>query len=163
MPSKDFKKIIIDKLSDILKPKKFKRSGNTYSLSNGDLTYFINVQSSMSSTAATLKLTLNIEIYSSLIYKLEDTSIPEKRSRHFTRRIGSFLENPDDKWWAIESDNQANDAADEIAEIILTYVLPTFEKLTTTTDLATLWRQNKCPGLTDYQRKEYLSLLDMVK
>ena len=103
MTSKDFKQIIVDQLSGALKSKGFKKSGDTFSLSNGDLSYFINVQSSKETNSASLKLTLNIEIYSSLIYKLQDTSLPEKWSRHFTQRIGSLLDNPHDKWWTIET------------------------------------------------------------
>ncbi len=160
MISKDFKKIIIDKLTDTLKSRHFKKTGNTFSHSNGDLTYFINVQSSQSSTSTTLKVTVNIEIYSSLVYKLQDTSLPEKWSRHYTRRIGNFLNNQSDKWWTIENDKEANDAASEIADIMVKRVLPTFDTLKTTNDLATLWKQNKCPGLTEHQRKEYLNLLD---
>ena len=163
MTSKDFKQIIVDQLSDALKPKGFKKSGDTFSLSNDDLSYFINVQSSKETTLASLKLTLNIEIYSSLIYKLQDTSLPEKWSRHFTQRIGFMLDNPHDKWWTIENDKEAKDVANEITDITISKVLPTFDKLKTTNDLATLWRQNKCPGLTEHQRKEYLSLLDTVE
>lgn len=163
MTSKDFKKIIADRLNAVLKPKGFKKSGNTFSYSNGDLTYFINIQSSQSSTATMLKATVNIEIYSSIVYKLQDTSLPEKWSRHFTQRIGSMFDNSDDKWWTIENDKEANDAAKEIADITNNKVLPTFDKLKTTNDLATLWRQNKCPGLTEHQKKEYLSLLDIGK
>jgi hypothetical protein len=163
MTSKDFKKIIIDKLTEILKPNGFKKTGSTFSYSNGDLTYFVNIQSSQSSTASTLKLTVNIEIYSSTVYKLQDTSLPEKWSRHYTQRIGSMFDNPQDKWWTVENEKEANDAATEIADITSNRVLPTLDKLKTTNDLAVLWRQNKCPGLTEHQRKEYLSLLDNVK
>ena len=163
MTSKDFKKIIIDKLTEILKPSGFKKTGNTFSASNGDLTYFVNIQSSQSSTASTLRLTVNIEIYSSTVYKLQDTSLPEKWSRHYTQRIGSMFDNPQDKWWTVENEKEANDAATEIADITSIRVLPTLDQLKTTNDLAALWRQNKCPGLTEHQRKEYLSLLDNVK
>ncbi len=163
MTSKDFKKIIFDKLTEVLKPTGFKKSGSTYSSSNGDLTYFINLQSSQSSTATMLKATVNIEIHSATVYKLQDTSLPEKWSRHFTERIGSMFDNPQDKWWTVENEKEANDAAIEIADITKNIVLPTIDKLKSTNDLANLWRHNKCPGLTEYQRKEYLSLLDTVK
>jgi len=163
MTSKDFKKIIINNLTKILKPNGFKKSGSMFSFSNGDLTYFINIQSSQSSTAKMLKVTVNIEIYSSTIYKLQDTSLPEKWSRHFTQRIGLLLDNPQDKWWIIESEKEAADTANEIADIVGNKILPTFDKLKSTDDLAALWRQNKYSGLTEHQRKEYLSLLDTVK
>ncbi|MBL0135310.1 MAG: DUF4304 domain-containing protein [Chitinophagaceae bacterium] len=76
MTSKDFKKIIFDKLTEVLKPTGLKKSGSTYSSSNGDLTYFINLQSSQSSTATMLKATVNIEIHSATVYKLQDAVCP---------------------------------------------------------------------------------------
>lgn len=160
---KRLKKSIANKLNDTLKPKGFKKSGDTFSFSNSDLTYFINIQSSKDTTLAKLKLTLNIEIYSSLVYKLQDTSLTERLSRHFVQRIGFILDNPHDKWWIIESSKEANDAANEIADIANNKVLPIFDKLKTTNDLAILWRQNEGPGLTEHQRKEYLGLLNSVK
>jgi predicted DNA binding protein len=163
MTSKDFKQIIIDRLNEVLKPEGFKKSGNMFSSSNGDLAYFINIQSSQDSTASILKVTVNIEIYSSIVYKLQDSSLPEKWSRHYTQRIGSLFDNTNDKWWTIVNDKEANEAANEIAEITSNKVLPTLYKLKTTNDLATLWRQNICPGLTEQQRKEYLNLLDKEK
>ncbi len=143
MTSKDFKKIIIDKLTEVLKPNGFKKGGSTFSSSNGDLTYFINIQSSQSSTATMLKVTVNIEIYSSTVYKLQDTSLPEKWSRHYAQHIGFLFDNPQDKWWTVENEKEANNTATEIVDITSKRVLPTLEKLKTTNDLATLWRQNK--------------------
>ena len=163
MSSKDYKKIILDRFSEVLKPNGFKKNGSTFSSSNGDLTYFIKLQSSQSSTATSLKATVNIEIYSALVYKLQDTGMPEKWIRHFTERIGFLLDTPHDKWWIIENENDAVETGNEIADIIREKALPVFGKLRTTTDLADLWRQNKSPGLTEYQRKEYLKLVDRVK
>jgi hypothetical protein len=163
MDSKDYKKIILHRLTLVLKPNGFKKTGSTFFSSNDDLTYFIKLQSSQSSTATTLKATINIEIYSSIVYKLQDTGLPEKWIRHYTERIGFLLESPHDKWWTIENENEAIETGNEIAEIIKEKVLPAFGKLRTTIDLADLWRQNKSPGLTEYQRKEYLKLVDMVK
>jgi hypothetical protein len=160
MTSKDFKKILSDRLSDVLKRRSFKKSGNYFSFSNGDLTYYIWLQSSRNSTATILVLTLNIEITSTLLYRLEGVSIPEKDRRHYTRRIGSFLDNPIDKWWTIDDERAARKSADEISELILNRVLPTFDDLKSTEDLRNLWREGTCPGLTDKMRKEYLSLLD---
>ena len=163
MASRDYKKSIIDNLWDILKPKGFKKSGDIFSLPGNDLTYFINVQSGKETSSTILKLTLNIEIYSSVVHKLQDTSLPEKWNRHFTQRIGFLLDNPHDKWWTIENEKEANNAACEILDIIAKKVFPALDTLKSTSDLVTLWRQNKCPGLTEHQRKEYLNLLDNLK
>lgn len=160
MNSKDFKRIIIDRLATLLKSQNFKKSGNIFRLSNGELTYYISVQSSQSSTAGFLKFTLNIEIASASLYKLEDISLPEKDSRHFVKRIGDYFDKPQDKWWIVSNLQEAEVAAHEVTNILEAEVLPEFARFQTTNDLANLWRQNQCLGLTEKQRREYLSLLE---
>ncbi|POY34640.1 hypothetical protein C3K47_19250 [Solitalea longa] len=162
MNSKDYKKIILDKLSEKLKPLHFKKKGNVFSFSNGDLTYFIGVQSSQSSTSNVLKLTINTEIASSLISKLDDINLPIEHQRHYNRRIGNYLADNQDKWWTVDSQDNAEYAANEIAEIITEKVIPNFNTLKSTNDLATLWRSGGWLGITEGQRKHYLSLFENV-
>ena len=107
-----------------------------------------------------MKLTLNIEIASTPLFKLGDTPLPKKDCRHFVKRIGNYFDKSQDKWWTIANSHEAGVAADEIARILETKVLPELARLQTTNDLADLWRQNQCPGLTEKQRKEFLSLLE---
>ncbi len=160
MNTKAYKKNVVDKLSDVLKSRGFKRKGNWYHLSNGDLTYYIGVQSSLSSTADLLKITVNIEIASSIISKLDDTSMPIEYQRHYVSRIGDYLESGQDKWWIVSDINLAEIVANEIAEIIISKVIPHFDTLKSTEDLAALWRGVGHMGVTEGQRRKYLNLLD---
>ena len=162
MSSKDDKKIILDKLSVRLKELHFKKKGNIFSFSNGDLTYFIGVQSSQSSTSNVLKLTINTEIASALISKLDDISLPIEHQRHYNRRIGNYLDDKQDKWWIVDSKDSAEQAANEISDIIIEKVVPNFNVLKSTNDLATLWRNGGWIGITEGQRKYYLTLLENV-
>ncbi len=162
MNSKDYKKIIIDKLTSELKERHFKKKENIFNFSNGDLTYFIGVQSSQSSTADVLKLTVNTEIASAIISKLDDTSLPIKHQRHYTRRIGSYFEYSEDKWWTVDSVKTAEKAASEICNIIKEKVIPNFDTLKSTNDLVTLWKNGGWIGITEGQRKHYLSLLENI-
>ena len=160
MSSRDYKKIISDKLKEALKERLFKKRGQVFSYSNGDLTYYIEIQNSQSSTTDVLKVTVNIEIASALISNLDDTSLPIKHQRHYTHRIGDYLDDRQDKWWIVSSHRSAEIAADEIVSIINNKVLPNFESLTTTKDLAGLWKKGGYIGITEGQRKHYLSLLE---
>ena len=160
MSSKQFKNIIIDRLNDTLKGRQFKKRGNVFSCFNGDLTYYILIQSSLSSTTDILKLTVNTEIASGLISKLDDISLPIERQRHYSRRIGAYSNDQQDKWWTVNSVDSAKNAADEIVEIITNKVIPNFEGLRTTEDLAKLWRNGGYIGITEVQRKNYLDLFD---
>ena len=158
--NQELKKIVLDTLYIFLKPKQFKKIGSSFLSTKAEMKYFINLQRSQSSTAGSLKFTINIEILSSSLFKLEDTSISEKDYRHFVRRIGFYIDPPHDKWWIIQNIDEANASAEEIIEIISNKVLPEFNKLKTTNDLAEMWRQNICTGITEKQRREYLSLID---
>jgi hypothetical protein len=160
LTSKDYKKVILDKLTSVLKERHFKKKGNVFSYSNGDLTYFIGLQSSQSSTVDVLKLTVNTEISSSIISKLDDISLPIQHQRHYNRRIGSYLEGKQDKWWSVDSQKSAEQAANDIAEIITEKVIPNFNNLKTTNHLVTLWRDGGWIGISEGQRKYYLSLLE---
>jgi hypothetical protein len=163
MNSKEYKKIIIDRLTSELKERHFKKKGNVFSYSNGDLTYFIGIQSSQSSTADVLKLTVNTEIASGLISQFDDTSLPIEHQRHYNRRIGTYLENNQDKWWTVDSQKSAEQAASDIERIIIEKVIPNFNILKSTNDLAALWRNGGWLGITEGQRKHYLSLLENVE
>lgn len=160
MISKDYKKIILDNLRAVLKEQQFKKRGPVFSYSNGDLTYYIGIQSSQSSTADVLKVTVNTEIASALISKLDDTSLPIEHQRHYTRRIGSYLHDQQDKWWTVDSQQSAEIAASEIVTIIKEKVIPNFEALETTNDLARLWKNGGYNGITEGQRKHFLSLVE---
>jgi hypothetical protein len=163
MASKEFKKIILDNLRELLKPRGFKKSGSNCTKVTTDLTYFVNVQSSSASTAEIFKATLNLEIASLTIAKIEDSWIPFRHTRHWRARIGFFLDNPFDKWWIIGNEYEAEEASKEIVDIMEKKVLVEFDRLKTAEDLVNLWRNDKCPGLTDKQRLHYLKLVDTAK
>jgi hypothetical protein len=114
------------------------------------------------STSDVLKLTVNTEIASGLISQLDDTSLPIEHQRHYDRRIGDYLEKSQDKWWTIDSQKSAEQAASDIAEIIIEMVIPNFNLLKSTNDLVALWRNGGRLGITEGQRKHYLSLLENV-
>jgi len=162
MNSTTFKKNILDKLNTVLKPRRFRKNSNIFSLTNKDLTYYICVQNTIDSTDEVLKTTVNIEIASSRLVYLDDMSIPGYLQRHFVKNIGDYA-GQEAKWWTIDDEQSAQSAQQEITDIITNKVLPEIENLKTTNDLAGLWKKHVSPGLTSYQSQEYLSLLQMTK
>lgn len=163
MSSSGFKKKILEKLNTLLKPKRFKKNHDIFSFSNNDLTYYICVQSRGDSTTDVLKTTVNIEIASSKLTYLDDMSIPGYLQRHFVKNIGDYEGSKGGKWWIIENEESAKKAEKEISDIITSKVLPEMDELKSTTDLAGLWKNHISPGLTQYQSREYLSLLQIGK
>ncbi len=159
MTSKDYKKIILDNMQVALKLRQFKKSGQLFKYSNGDLTYYIDLQSSKYSTATELTFTVNIGIGSELLYELEGKRITSHLRGHFTKRIGDYLLPPHDIWWTINNTETTNNAAKEIVDIISNKTLDEFQKIKSTKDLIDIWLTGMCFGLSDLQRQEYLALL----
>jgi hypothetical protein len=161
MSTKDLKKIIIDKLSQILKPLGYKLTGNIFSRHVNDITQYLSLQSSMGSTSQTLKITVNVEITSLKLYELShDDRLPFSATRHFQKRIGSYQKAPNDKWWIIETHPEAEIAAEAISALIINNVFPELHKLNSTKALYDYWKTGRCAGLTEKARLVFLSLLE---
>lgn len=159
MSTKGYKQILIEKLDAYLKPLGFKRKGNSYQKSYGDLTHYITLQSSVSSTAHILKITANVEIASNRLAMLGDDRLPIHLHRHYNKRIGRYLDEPHDKWFLMDNNELAKMVSEQILELIKYKVLPELEQLKSTDDLVYLWNQGYSPGITEGQRKRYLELL----
>ena len=163
MTSTDYKKVILDKVSDLLKPRHFKKRGQSFKFSNGDLTYYIGLQSSKYSSSKILTVTFNTGIASELLYKLQGKIITSHLQGHYLKPIGDFLEQPTDKWWTIESMNLAINAAEEISTIISKKVLIEFDKITKTEDLINIWMNNSSQEFNNTETQEYLVLLSKTQ
>lgn len=156
-----YRKIITDQLQALLKPQGFKKKGNIFSLKKGDITYYIETQSSSNSTKEVLVLTVNIQITSELLARISGSSMPEHHQQHYTERIGLYLPCSQDYWWTVNSEAQAVAAGKEITTALESKVLPELFVIRSYEDLVTLWSQGKSPGLTNFKRLEYLHLLDI--
>jgi hypothetical protein len=157
--SKDYKRIIIDGLSSLLKPLGYKRKGNVYALVVNDLTYYISLQSSQTSTAQRLKVTVNIEMSSGRLAVFRDDRIPLSAHRIWHERIGSYTADRNDKWWIINNTQEAITASGEINDLLLNRIVPELKLFASTDDLIAFWKGGKCRGITEFQRKYYLELL----
>ena len=154
MLTKEYKKIIIERLNSFLAPLGFKRKGNIYQKISGDLTYYIGLQSSMSSNADLLKFSINIEIASLELARHDDDRTPIHLHRHYFRRIGNFLKPSQDKWFLISSMDMAKNESDEIINLIKDNVIPEIEKLKSANDLMI-----NSFGLTDKRKEYYIKVL----
>lgn len=160
MTSKDFKKIVNDRLFSCLKEHGFKRKGNNFKMEDLDLDYYIQIQSSSSSTSKIAKLTLNLGIVSKELITKENITDPDIGNSHWRQRIGNYRDKPQDYWWIIDSADKAEKASREIVDLIINRVLPEWEQIRSTADLKKIWESGNYSGLTDGQRKYYFELID---
>lgn len=103
---------------------------------------------------------MNIEIFSSKLYKFDDERLPAEHARHYHKRISWFTDQNHDKWWMIDSEKSAVLASEEINDLVANRVTPEFEKLRSTDDLHQMLKDEKSLGLTQGQIKYYLEKLN---
>ena len=151
-----WKKLVAAPVADVLKPRGFRKSGLTFSAARSGVTLLVNLQSSTGSTQAALKVTCNLAIQVDRLADRPGTSVWDA---HWRERIGFFLPEPRDHWWACGIDDEARQAGREIAAVLESRALPAMEQLASPAALAALWSSGRSPGLTERQRLDYLSRL----
>jgi hypothetical protein len=159
LSSKEYKKNLAAAVFSLLKEKGFVREGMNFSLTGNDLAYFIQLQSSQSSSAEVWKFTLNIGIASLKLCKLTDIINPTYLDCHWKKRIGRDLTASTDKWWEFSDGKLYENAKEEVIKLLLNDVLPELFSFKRTEDLQQFWLQGHYQGLTKGQQEYYLKLL----
>jgi hypothetical protein len=119
--------------------------------------YQVSLQASTSSTAQSLRVTLNLGVWLGALSSEGET--PDVWSAHWRARIGSLMPQPSDRWWDASSDREAAAVAVEMSHVTKLLALPAFEALSTADALADLWRSGRSPGLTEFVAKRFLDML----
>jgi hypothetical protein len=161
MDYQDYKKIVLDQMKSVLKPEGFRKIANTFSANKNDVALFVQLQSSSKTISTTLVATVNFGIVSLAIAEKEGINSKIKfLDSHWRERIGFFLPKPFDKWWEMQNEQKAVKAGLEISQIIERQALPKLYSLSSTDNLIALWQNGRSPGMTEYQRKNLLALVE---
>ena len=153
-----YKQKIGSAVAAVLRPLQFRRKGLVFTRQLGEMVHIVSLQSSVSSTAPLLKITVNLAVF---VPSLADDSIKlGLLSSHWQMRLGFLMPEHIDYWWEVSCDCDAERVASEIIEAIQMYALPQFKQLETRDALVTLWRAGRSPGLTTFQAKRYLDKLE---
>jgi len=108
-----------------------------------------------------LIVAINLGIFSRLIAEhVGNTHEPNIHDAHWRVRIDYFTPERSGKWWEIQSEDEANRAASEIVNILLTKALPVMRSLTSSEKLKSLWQTGESPGIGARQREQYLEALE---
>jgi len=163
MSTPEFKKIVLNRMHQVLKPAGFRKAGSTFSADTNDVVLFVQLQSSSKTTGAKLVATVNLGVFSRTIAtRLGNMRKPNILDGQWQERIGLLIEGRRDKWWEISSNDEAMEVGEEIARILLQAALPQFQRISSSNGLKRLWETGKSPGLTEYQRLQYLKALTAV-
>ena len=119
------------------------------------------MQSSSKTTSAKLVATVNLGIFSRTVAsKVGNTRKPNILDAQWRERVGFLLEEPTDRWWEIDSEQQAIEAAEELSEILGKSALPKFQTLFSSESLKQLWETGEAPGLTEFERQQFLKVMN---
>ena len=152
-----YKKTIVDAIAGVLRPVGFRKSGAKFWRALESVIHLVTLQSSQSSTADSARVTVNLGIW---LPALDDPGEkPDIWEAHWQERIGFLMPARNDVWWDVASETEAAAAAAEIAGVIQSHALPTFDALSTVDALVALWRSGRSPGQTEFMARRYLEML----
>ena len=114
-----YAKIILDRLATELKPRGFRRKGQSFFRAVNDCYQLVNLQASQFGSATSQRYTINLAVYSTLLEPLtkEATKLMSYEG-HWTARIGQLTVDARDVWWNVSREEQAARAATEMAALM---------------------------------------------
>lgn len=161
MINDEYRKIILKRMHEILKPAGFKKKDNNFFKQENDVYLIIQLQSSIFSSQNDLRLTVNLGIFSTLIKQsFSSFNNPSLINSHWRERIGFLTKENLDKWWTISNFEEAEKAGKEISNLLQEKALSVLYSLNSTANLISLWESGKGAGITDFERKNFLEILN---
>lgn len=128
---------IFGKIAEFLKDDDFKKRGNHFFKSNGEIGYCVNIQNDKWNNAMQIRFTLNLGIW--LEHKdFKHTGVapafPKEYECAVRERIGSIMPTNEDKWYCITCDTDVMKLWDYIEHDLTNYAIPFFAGYNTTLD-----------------------------
>lgn len=134
---------IFDKIADFLKEIDFKKRGNHFFKSNGEIGYCVNIQNDKWNNAVQIQFTLNLGIYTERFwlehYDFKHTgvapSFPKEYECTVRERIGNIMPTNEDRWYCITSDTDVMKLWADIEHDLTDYVMPFLARYNTESDI----------------------------
>lgn len=139
----------------------FKRINSKFQRENDEVIVVVGLQKSRSSTASSIKFTMNASIY---VRRLLDPEYDDVENLvdyggHCYWRIGDMLAEHRDLWWTIDDVPDGNEVSIEALNLVRDTLLPFLAAFSSEREVLELWQSGSCPGRTEKQRLQYLSAL----
>ncbi len=148
-------------LKALLQPLGYRKAGGVFSRQSNDVIHLIELQGSRQSTAIEAKYTVNVAVFlPDLVYEdVRQFTKPSVPASHWRKRLGSLAPENQDTWWHATTLAEAERNAEDIRVKVRQYALPVLEQLSTSAAVVSVWSHGSSPGITEHQRKEYLTRL----
>jgi Domain of unknown function (DUF4304) len=149
---------VIDAFSKNLENYGFSRDKTVFIKNSGAYVFLVNFQKSKDSTKELLKFTINVGVSYTKLLKIKNCK-PDILDAHYRVRLINLIAEYKKEWWYVTNENDLNLLIFELNSLIENYLKPFFDSFVDEETLINIWKSDKCPGLTDFQRLEYLNLL----
>lgn len=159
MSPAELKKPIVNHVQALLRPMGYRKAGSVFSRNNQDVVQLIEIQSSRNNTDFEARFTVNVGVFApGVVYEdVRDTTKPSISAGHWHWRLGSLSPEKRDIWWSVNTSTEADVAAQDICSRLSLYGLPALAAVPNLQALIEIWKAGEGPGLTEYQRKDYLA------
>ena len=130
-----------------MRQKGFKGSGGKFKSTHGDYEVHVDVQKSVHNTKTEVAFTFNLAVL--------HTPSPWPNGV-WTERLGTLTPDRADTWWTISPESPANDVADSVISVLISYGLPAIEAVIQVGVMPRL--RTACPDIPDTPWDEFLTL-----
>jgi hypothetical protein len=148
-----FDEIVKEGFWNNLKPLRYKKKGNTFYFREGEIGRIINIQKSMSSTAAVSRYTINVGFFSPEywkgMYNYTDSPVPVFPSEPvciIRQRIGNLIA-AGDQWYDIAEDTDAIEMTKLHRHHVKDIILPFFDTINSNEELLSALKSLKYPAM----------------
>ena len=157
-----FKRLVGGRAAVVLKEQGFRRRSQNFRLHQGANWGVVNFQKSTTSTRERILFTANLGVRCGRLATFFESATaywePLAWDCHWRKRIGEFLEEPQDKWWVIDGQTPLESIEAEVTDV-LTIAIPVLRRYLDDRELRDLWLSRGSSGLTEMKRQEYLCVL----
>jgi Domain of unknown function (DUF4304) len=142
----------------------FKKRKSKFQLYNNETIVVLGLQKSRSSTASSIKFTINASVYAKRILDPEYDDIENllDYDGHCYWRIGDMLTIHRDLWWMIDDAIDSAETHNDVLSVGRDTMLPFLASFASERAVLELWQSGSCPGRSEKQRLQYLSALQAL-
>jgi Domain of unknown function (DUF4304) len=139
----------------------YRKRKSKYQSQTDDTIVVVGLQKSRSSTANSIKFTINASVYLRRLLDPEYDDIENLADYggHCYWRIGDMLANHRDLWWVIDDGRDSAEIRDEVLRLVEDTLLPFLAAFPSEREIVQLLQSGSCPGGSEKQRLQYLSAL----
>ena len=159
-----FGAMLRDHVSPWLRERGFMRSGNRFVKWHGKNCQVVKFLTDNRGSGGVSLFTLYLGIFSTRLWYLDNgyrspPKVPDQPQCHWGGLLERFFPRYRDQWFAISSEEQVHQLAQEILKLLEGEVLPLLLPVATDEGLRDYWLTGRAPGAGNIQRLMYLTCL----